>query len=116
MSDDYEALVADAQRMQHALLRVRRDLQQMLDRRLRINPSATHEGLKTLASAAMDCWNILQTALATEKYDLLDAAVSRVTNRMQKMAEAMRKAAAAVAVRGNDLRSPRPRCRTVRAD
>ena len=98
MSGDYEALVADAQRMQHALLSVWQDLQQMLDQRLRINPSATHEGLKTLVSAAMDCWNILQTALATENYYLLDAEVSRVTERMQKMAEAMRTAAVAASL------------------
>jgi len=98
MSGDYEALVADAQRMQQALLNVRQDLEQMMDRRLQIdpNPNATplNEGLKTFIQAALDCWNILQAALASENYYLLDAEVGQISERMQKMAETMRKVAA----------------------
>jgi soluble cytochrome b562 len=99
MSGDYEALVADAQRMQQALLDLRQDLEQMLSRRLQIDPTTTalNEGLKTLIHAAVDCWNVLQAALASKNYYFLDAEVGRVTERMQKMVETMRKVAAAYA-------------------
>jgi hypothetical protein len=78
--------------MQHAVLNVRQDLQQMLDRRLRIDPTVTpfDEGLKIFISVATD---ILQAAAASENYYLLDAEIGRVTERIQKMAVAMRKAA-----------------------